>query len=76
MNLRRRIALLLDPELASLAYGERTLWWAHRGSSTELSQIAQTLKSIDQKMKPKRGRVVECRHPELHPEVAFTPTDC
>ena len=75
MSLRRRIALWLDPtldvpqqpipepirlDLNARHYSEM---------ADALERIAKTLHSIDRKTAKRRPRVIECQHPELHPEL-------
>jgi hypothetical protein len=74
MTLRRRIALFLDPDLLveppDPTPEPLRLDWSHRplsDISSELSSIAKTLDRIERFKR--RPRIVECRHPELHPEL-------
>lgn len=67
MNLRRRIALFFDPSLYEFHYRQveaRDLYAIGRS----LAEIAKATKSLDAKTTKRRPRVIECRHPELHPE--------
>ena len=72
MTLRRRLALLIDPTIA-LIRPEPPSIDLYRGLSWEMAHsldaIAKSLASLDQKTRKRRPRIVECQHPELHPEL-------
>lgn len=65
MSIRRRIALFLDPSLAQV-HMDLNAAWRMEGA---LESIAKSLHSIDRKTVKRRQRVIDCRHPELHPEL-------
>jgi hypothetical protein len=79
MNLRRRIALFLDPSLAVVAKSEpetitsEPLWSPERIASSRIADRLDQMVAILNRMERntryrRRPRIVDCRHPELHPD--------
>ena len=76
MSFRRRIALWLDPTLdvaPQQAVPEPIRLDLNARHYSEMAdameRIAKSLNSIDRKTVKRRPRVIECQHPELHPEL-------
>ena len=73
MNRRRALALLIDPTLAEPPPAPDTGWrfdfgYHHMSEvASHLGEITRTLNRIDRAKR--RPRIVECQHPELHPEL-------
>lgn len=73
---RRRLALLIDgslkepepPRLDLFGFGK----YGFHGVERQLELIAKSLASLDHKTKRRRMRVIDCQHPELHPELRDT----
>lgn len=73
MNVRRRLALLIDPSLEphtpiinNLGLDAR---WITADLAHNTERIARALEKIESKTARRRPRNVWCQHPELHPEV-------
>lgn len=74
-SFRRRLALLIDGSLTQPTpspepdyVGWKLSGYGLRGIEEQLTRINKHLANLDRKAQRRRMRVIECRHPELHPE--------
>lgn len=68
MSIRTRLARWLDPNPPEPVL-PFSLWRYDSETSATLKRIAETLEHMDRDTHQRRQRVIQCRHPELHPEL-------
>lgn len=67
MNIRRRLALFLDPSLAydSPPLSGLALFQYDRATASAVNRVADAVEKIERNTR-RRPRIIECQHPELH----------
>lgn len=65
MNIRQRLARWLDP---SLVHDYDLYWDAMRKIGDLQDPLDKIARTLDRQERRRLTRVIECKHPELHPD--------